>query len=260
MMIRKDVALAYKDRNDISYYLPEKIMAKIPVVILSPGYGGTKELEGTDYALCKELTKLSIAFVAFSPFSFGETKGDDKDFSYGRWSDNLEDVCRWVMQQEWADVNRIGCYAVSSGTTAAIRYAQRSNDLKFIVSVATSLSLHVGMNDSPILKYLRIKLANSDEKFPDYFGKKVSETFYVDSIIGNPIFKIGDIKCPVFYLQGKKDNIWRRTDALIGYEIMKENGQQTKYVEIENGDHLLYETPDDCIKETVNWLKEIQII
>ena len=248
------------DRNEISVYLPDPAAGRMPVIIFSPGFGGTREIGGSALKLCEEATKAGMAFVSFSPFSFGATEGADSDFTYGRWSSNLEEILAWVRGQPWADAGRIGCFAISSGTTAAIRYAQRSDDLRFVISVATSLSIHVGMNDSPHRRFLTEALARGSEEVPMYFGKKVGRAFYIDAELHAPIFDMPKTRCPVFFLQGAEDNLWRRSDAWMGWQAMLRAGLPVKYLEVAGGDHGLDARADLCARESLGWLREIKIL
>jgi dipeptidyl aminopeptidase/acylaminoacyl peptidase len=260
-MHKTDTRLPFADRNDMSIWLPDTVEGPLPVIIYSPGFGAGKEIEpGPVLDLCRAAVRASMAFLTFTPYGWPETGGADSEFTYGRWSSNIEDIYRWVSEQKWADSDRVGCFAVSSGTTAAIRYAQRSNDLKFVISVATCLSLHVGMGDSPVRRAMQDLLEDQTGEIPEYFGKKVAAKFYTDSVCNAPIFRMEQTKCPIFFLQGTKDNIWRRSDAWLGFEALKRCGLPAKYKEVVNGDHGLSEHAAECVSECMNWLNEIGIV
>lgn len=260
-MPKIDLRLSFGDRNDMSIWRPNVHDERVPVIIYSPGYGGGKDLgAGIASELCTAAVAASIAFVSFTPFGWPETGGEDADFTYGRWSKNIEDIFHWLREQDWADAGRIGTFGVSSGTTTAIRYAQRSQDLKFVISVATCLSVHVGMSDSPVRRCMQELLVDKTGVIPEYFGKKVTDKFYIDSVCNAPIFRMNQTKCPIFFLQGTKDNIWRRSDAWLGHEELKRAGLPTKYKEIIDGDHNLSEHMSEGVAETMQWLHEIGIV
>lgn len=260
-MLKLDLRLPFGDRNDLSVWRPETPGGRLPVIIYSPGFGGTKDLgQGMAAALCAAAVAESMAFVSFTPYSWPATGGKDAEFTYGRWSKNLEDIVRWLVRQPWADPDRVGCLAISSGTTTALRYAQRSADLKFVISIATCLSIHVGMNDSPVRRAMEALLVENSRKVPDYFGKKVTKKFYIDSLCNAPVFRMNQTKCPVFFLQGAKDNLWRRSDAWIGHETLKRACLPTKYLEIAGGDHGLSEGARKGTAESLKWLRELGIL
>jgi dipeptidyl aminopeptidase/acylaminoacyl peptidase len=260
-MRKSDLRLPFGDRNDISVWRPNVCDGRVPVIIYSPGYGGGKDLGvGIAFELCSAAVSASMAFVSFTPFGWPETGGEDSEFTYGRWSQNIEDIYHWLCQQSWADPARVGCFAISSGTTTAIRYAQRSSDLKFVISIATCLTIHVGMSDSPVRRSMQELLVEKTGVIPEYFGKKVTGKFYIDSICNAPVFGMNQTKCPIFFLQGTKDNIWRRSDAWIGHEALKRAELPTKYKEIVDGDHSLSEHMREGVTESMNWLREIGIL
>jgi len=248
------------DRVDLCVYRADREEGRSPVIIFSPGFGGTKEIGGSALKVCEEATGAGMVFISFSPFSFGATEGADGDFTYGRWSTNIEEILRWVRAQPWADPGRIGCFAISSGTTAAIRYAQRSDDLRFVISVATCISIHVGMSDSPHRRFLSEALARGSDEVPPYFGKTVGRAFYVDAETGAPVFDMPKTRCPVFFLQGADDNPWRRSDAWMGWQVMLHAGLPVKYKEVPGGDHGLDNRADLCAEEILGWLREIGIL
>jgi len=260
-MIKVDLRLPFGDHNDLSIWRPKEQAGRLPVIIYSPGFSGGKDLgTGLAFELCAAAVAASMAFVSFTPFGWPETGGADADFTYGRWSQNIEDIFHWLSEQSWVDAARVGCVAFSSGTTTAIRYAQRSPDLKYVISVATCLSVHVGMNDSPVRRGMQELLVEKTGVIPDYFGKKVSEKFYIDSICNAPVFRMAETKCPVFFLQGTKDNLWRRSDAWIGHEALLRAGLPTKYVEVVGGDHGLSEHTAQGVAESMQWLRELGMV
>src|SRR6266581_8118431 len=46
-MTRQDTSIPTGDRNEISIFRPEPLAPHLPVIVLSPGFGGTRELEGS---------------------------------------------------------------------------------------------------------------------------------------------------------------------------------------------------------------------
>lgn len=193
--------------------------------------------------------------VAFDFFGCGETGGNYSQMTYGRWHANLAEVFAWGVAQPWADPARIGTWGISSGTTAALRHAIATPACAFVISTATCLGAFIGMPNPPG----RILVEHLDElasgKTTDLFGTQFPLEFYRDFLGNAPVYDLRSIKCPVFFLQGAVDNVWRRTDSWLGYQLLKAKG--AKYLEMENGDHGLDTVADAAAKEAFAWLQEI---
>ena len=209
----------------------------------------------------KSLIKNNIAFVAFDNFGCGETGGNYSDMTYGLWAKCTEDVFDWVANKNFSDKSKIGFFSISSGTTAALRFTQNSNKPAFVISIATAITSHIGMsNGGPV----KLMLDNLDDLLSggtaEFFGTQFPLDFYLDELKNLVVYEMDKIKCPVFFLQGANDNVWRNTDAKLGYELMKQNNQLCKYYVIDDAGHGLDEKPVECTQQCIEWLKEIRIV
>jgi pimeloyl-ACP methyl ester carboxylesterase len=91
----------------------------------------------------------------------------------------------------------------------------------------------------------------------ELFGVAFGIDFYIDTISNAPIYTIKDIKCPVLFLQGLKDNPYRCADAKMAYDIMKEKGLSATYIELPDGNHGLDNVSDEAIGHTFNWISSV---
>jgi pimeloyl-ACP methyl ester carboxylesterase len=248
------------DHNVGTVYLPDSVKRNSPVVIYCHGWGSNRSLYPSTQRLCTALRESSASMVTFDFYGCGETGGNYNRMSYGRWMSNLADVSEWVTGQDWADRQKIGCFSVSSGTTAALRFAEISREVAFVVSVATCLGLFINMPNSPARILVDRLQSLTDGGTAEVFGTHFDLDFFKDFIGNAPVYNLQDISCPVFFLQGAADNPWRRSDAWVGYLVMQKNGQTVKYLEIEGGDHGLDNVPERCTQEVVTWLKEMRFI
>src|SRR4029077_3834859 len=130
-MNKYDFKLGQGDNNFGTVYQPDSFEKKLPVVIYCHGWGGNRTLGLSTQSLCSALIDSSAAMVAFDFFGCGDTGGNYNQMTYGRWASNLQDVFGWVSQQAWADKQKIGCFSISSGTTAALRFAENSAEVAF---------------------------------------------------------------------------------------------------------------------------------
>lgn len=185
----------------------------------------------------------------------------NREMTYKRWKENLGNILTWLHHQPWVNKNKIGCFAISSGTTAALRLAQEDQRLSFIISVATCISTNIGMGDGGPCKQLVDHLESlCNWKAVQLFGIEFGIDFYLDTIGNAPIYKMQDIKCPVYFLQGGLHNLYRRSDARLGYELMRMHNLPSYYNEISTGDHCFDLEPEECAKKSMGWLYKIGIV
>lgn len=248
------------DKNTGTVYLPNESAKKLPVIIYCHGLGSDRQLNPSTKALFDKVLS-GAAIVTFDFYGGGETGGDFRQMTYTRWKNNLADILDWVYEQNWANKNKIGCFAFSSGTTAALRLAQEDNRLSFVISIATCISTNIGMGKGGPCKLLVDNLEGLlTGNTVEIFGVDYGIDYYIDTISNAPIYNMSKIKCPVYFLQGGSDNIYRRTDAKIGYELMQKNNLLSSYHEITNGNHELDNYPGECADKAINWLCEVGIL
>ncbi len=252
------------DRNTGTAYLPDNTTDRLPVVIYCHGWGvgGSTILPPVVASLGRLLESRPAVLVTFDFFGCGQTGGNYSQMTYGRWHANLTEVYAWVAAQPWADPARIGTFGISSGTTAALRHAIATPACAFVISTATCLGAFIGMPNPPG----RILAEHLDElaagKTAELFGTPFGREFFHDFLTKAPVYGLRALSdssekiiCPVFFLQGAADNVWRRTDSWLGYQLLKAKG--AKYLEMENGDHGLDTVADAAAQEAFAWLQSI---
>ena len=256
-MFTYDFKLPTGDFNVGTVYLPRENIVNIPIIIYCHGWGGKRQLWTPTQALCDNAMNEGIALVTFDFFGCGETGGDYRDMTYSRWKNNLSEIVSWVETQPFADKTKIGCYAFSSGSTAALRMAAEDQRLAFIISVGTCISTHYGMGSGGPAKLL----ADNMEKLlsdgtANIFGVDFGIDFFTDSISNAPIHTMHKISCPVLFLQGTADNTFRCADAKMGYDLTIQNRSNTKtaYMPLDGGEHELDNIAEEAMKYAFNWL------
>jgi len=250
-----DFLLANDDETKGTVYLPGAHAANLPVVIYCHGWGGNRSLSAPVSLLCEKALASGIAFVTFDFFGCGETGGDYRLMTYRRWAENLSNVMDWCVTQPFANPHKTGCYAFSSGSTAALRLAARDNRIAFLISVGTCISAHIGMNNGGPGKTLAehgAALLAGDTR--PLFGVDFGIDFYADTVANAPIYTIGDVQCPVLFLQGLQDNPYRCADAQMAYQLMTHVGLPATLIELEQGNHALNNTADEAVRHVMDWL------
>jgi pimeloyl-ACP methyl ester carboxylesterase len=249
------------DQNVGTVYLPDSNCTGMPTIIYCHGWGDSRWLNPSTKALLEKALENNMAFVTFDNYGCGETGGDYSMMTYKRWAKCTEDVFDWVAEQNFSDDTRIGCFSISSGTTAAIRFAQNTEKPAFVISVATAISTHIGMGAGGPCKVMMENLETLlSGGTAELFGVQFYMEFFRDEIKNAAIYSMDKIKCPVFFLQGANDNQWRIADAKFGYNLMLNSGKNTKHFEVEGGDHSLNERPEICAEKSIQWIRDLKII
>jgi pimeloyl-ACP methyl ester carboxylesterase len=243
------------DQNVGTVYLPNDNSKNIPVVIYCHGWGGNRNLWHPTEKLCEMAINNNIAIVTFDFYGCGETGGDYSKMTYSRWKNNLSDIVSWVSSQPFADKSKIGCYAFSSGSTAALRFASEDSRLAFIISVGTCISAHIGMGGGGPAKLLADNfeslLSGGTTKI---FGIDFVIEFFTDTVSKAPIHTLLQIKCPVLFLQGTADNTFRIADAKMAYQLMMYENLPVTHIEITDGKHELDNVANEAMQIVFHWL------
>lgn len=259
-MIKKVFRLNYGDKNLCRLYLPYKNAKNIPVIIYCHGWscrlsGGGNCSFGASRAVRDLAIANNMAFLSFDQFGEWRTWGNNRYFSHARWGENLNDVYRYVIDSGLTTADKIGCFGISSGTTAAFRMEQKYQKLAFIVSVATCISNNIINVGGPKQFYLDNKEHLDNGKLVKYCHKKISKIFFDDDKENLCIENMDKVKCPIFFLQGGSDNKSRQQDALDGYNILKEMNKATDYFLVEDGMHGLENKAEICAEKTIEFIK-----
>ena len=255
-MVTYDFKLPGGDFNDGTVYLPAETATDVPVIIYCHGWGGSRRLWKPTQILCDRTVKEGIALVTFDFYGCGETGGDFSQMTYNRWKNNLSEVISWVQSQHFSNKEKIGCYAFSSGSTAALRAAQEDDRLAFIISVGTCISAHIGMGSGGPAKLLADNLRGLlSGGTANIFGVDFGIDFYIDTVSGAPIHAMNKIQCPVLFLQGTADNAFRCADAKTAYDLMlRNNPDLPTYIPLEGGTHELDNMAEEAINIVFEWL------
>ncbi|MDE6758969.1 MAG: hypothetical protein K2J89_06830 [Clostridia bacterium] len=260
-MYKKFFRLDSGDKNFCRLYLPHKDAKNIPVIIYCHGWtkpilGGGRIIGGAPKQVRNAAIKNGMAFISFDQFGEYRTWGDNRYFTHERWGEGVNNVFEYIVESGLSRQGLIGCFGISSGTTAAFRMEQKYGKLAFIVSVATAISNNIINPGGPRQFYLDHKDILDNGGLVKYCNKKLSKLFFEDDDKNLCIEHMDKVKCPTYFLQGEKDNDRRKKDALDGYEILKSNGVPTEYMLVEGGGHGLNERAKLCAEKTIEFVKK----
>lgn len=242
----------------LQYIYPEKAKRKLPVMIFCAGWKGampSKEKMMESYE-----NDLDIVYVTFDYYATGNSAGTWSEMTYGKWAKSIKYVYDYIKSLPFVDNAKIGLRGESSGMTAAFRFAIDYENPAFIISTATAIGLYIGMPNPPPKRF--VEAAMNDpfvEKITVMKNDEMNRAFCEDFMLNAPIYNLKKVKCPVFFLQGGADNISRRSDAWTGYQILRQNGNVVKYVEIENGNHGLSNIGNK-MSYVYEWVREIGVL
>ena len=253
------------DRNVGTIHLPDDLSKPLPVLVVCiPGPGNAEPTAFTQ-SLRRRGTAAGMAVVTFDLHGWGDTGGDPNEGSYGRWAANLADVCTYISSHQWADAHRVGALGVSAGSTAVLRCAIETRKLAFGISVATYIghfTLPVGPakmlvdNLDTLASGRKIEVKGSSGATIYHVGLD----YFLDAIGGAPVYRLHELTCPIFFLQGGADNAFRRSDARLGYDLLRSDGLPAKYLEIERGDHVLANVAAEATTAVLEWLREVEFL
>ena len=255
--------LASGDKNVGEVYLPNEPVGKLPVFIRCHGGGNGCDswLNDAGVAMRDRALAENMAFVTFDCFAAGKTGGDYGKMTYARWVQNLSDVIDWVAAQDFADPERICMIGYSCGSTVALRAAAQDSRIKAVCSIATCATVHIGMwGQGGAAKCFVDNLdALQAGKRVALFGVEFEQAFFIDDISNAPVHALLEEKvtCPVLFLQGLKDNVFRCSDARLAYDIMQRAGLPGKLIEYPEGGHGLSEVAEQVTNDLFSWLSEI---
>ncbi len=214
-------------------------------MVVCHGWGGNRRLWRLPEKIKNKVIKRGMAVFSIDMYGCGDSKGDYKDMTYALWSRDVAAAVRYV--REKYDINKVGVFGFSSGSTAAFRCAVETGEPDFIISVATCVTPDIGMSEGG--PYVDIPAGENTRLF---MGKNVGREFFVDCINNSPGKKLCEIDAPVLILQGDGDNAYRIADA----EFAAEKINNSLLIKYDGGTHSLDNHATAAANDAVFWLQQ----
>lgn len=228
----KLITFTARDKTEIEGYLtlPQKGEAPFPTVIFPHGGPGARNYGGFDYWTAyfnsKGYAVLRPNFRGSSGYgySFGEAQMQNWGMSM---QDDIVDGTQWMIDQGYADKNKMCIVGASYGGYAALAATVKSPDLyKCAVSFA-------GVTDLDRVVYrqrafLQGKLAD------EQLGKERD-----DRERRSPINYVENIKTPILLVHGEEDRVVHVEQSRFMADELEDEDKTVRYVELPLGDHYL---------------------
>jgi len=240
-------------KNDISETLvgietqPTGDKDKFPTVTLVHGFGATKEESGMFDELAKHLADNGILSYRFDFSGRGESGGNYMDTSLSKQRDDLKSILEFVRSRPLVDTSHLGIVGQSFGTPTSITLHPDIKSLVLMGSFGHAKEVMKnlfgeGYNPSGIST--RVK---TDGKIV-----RLNPVFWKDFENHNVLKSIKQIRCPILFIHGSKDDIVPISEMEALYAAANEPKEK---VIIKDADHGLEPKRGEMYRIVVNWFK-----
>ncbi len=225
--------------------LPEQNKNRYPTVVLVHGFGVDKNEDGMFTALAEVLAKTSILSYRFDLSGSGESEGEYIDTSLTKQRDDLKVILEFVKSRPKVDKSHIGILGQSFGTPTSITL---NPDIRSLVLMGSF------GNVKEIMKTLFAEGYNpsgvSTRVKTDGQIVKLNPTFWKEFSNHNIFNSIKQIKYPILFIHGQKDDI---VPVLEMEALFKAANEPKEKVIIAGADHGLEPKRKEMYKVVSDW-------
>ena len=228
--------------------------------VVQHGWGGNKE-KPTVQAMKKGFLESGFQTFNFDATNtFGESDGDYEKSTLGLHWEDLEDVVKWVQEQEWF-VGPLALTGHSKGGYAVARYAEEyPEEVSYLVPVAPvvsgKLSLKAMQEREPdvLEKWREDGVIETRSEKSEVVKRK--HWFQMEERLKHDLLPAANrIIMPVLLIVGSKDgHCFEQTEIL--FDNLPEGNKELKI--IEGAPHSYYEKSeqDECTDAIKDWLNK----
>lgn len=226
---------------------------KTPVVILLHGFA-SRGRNRTNLPIVEKLNEEGISTICVDLSGHGESEGNISETSVIKAQKEIELVFNWTLNQKWVDINKISILGNSFSGNALILFASKNNKIKSIVL------------KSPVTDYYAVRLNQlGKEKMEEWQkngkikinDKVISNYSFIKDLNGIDTYKeISKIACPVYVVQGDKDEVIPISHTKRLQEALNQNKDQI--IIIKGADHGYSNSNhfDKMIEEIVRFIEK----
>jgi fermentation-respiration switch protein FrsA (DUF1100 family) len=227
--------------------LPEK-GGKFPVVVMAHGFAYFKEEDGIFVEVGKRLAEIGTASYRFDFSGCGESEGDYSKTTLSKLRDDLNTILEYVKQRQTTDVEKIGIFAQSFGTTTTIALSPKIKSVILMGSFMNGheiLRRHFGSGYNPN--------GISTRTHDDGRITKMEPSFWKDFEKHNMKELLKNMHASLLLIHGSKDDIVALSSMEKIYEVA--NAPKEKVI-IQGADHGLEPKREEMYKVVVDWFKK----
>ncbi|MBU8934278.1 MAG: alpha/beta fold hydrolase [candidate division Zixibacteria bacterium] len=142
---REDVSFQVKGTSVSAWlYLPGKLSAPVPCIIMGHGFGGIKDMLLEQYAI--RYQKAGYVVLTFDYRHFGESEGQPRQLFLIRYQlEDHEEAIKYARSRKEVDPARIALWGTSGGGGYGIVIAAKDKDIACVVSHCAGLDHKASM-------------------------------------------------------------------------------------------------------------------
>lgn len=136
---RKDVSFNVEGTKVSAWlYLPKDLSAPVPCIVMSHGFGGTKDMILEFYAL--RFQRAGMAVLAYDYRYFGQSSGQPRQmFSIPSQLEDCREAISYVRRLEEIDPDRIGLWGTSAGGGYGLAIAAEDKQIACVCAQCAAL-------------------------------------------------------------------------------------------------------------------------
>jgi fermentation-respiration switch protein FrsA (DUF1100 family) len=294
-----------ESRTDVSFkvdgipinawlYLPENLSAPVPCVVMSHGFGGTKDMALETYAV--RYQEAGLAILTYDYRHFGASKGEPRQlFSSSQQVDDLRAAINYVRGRKEIDPNKIALWGTSAAGGYGLVIAAQDKKIACIIGQCPALDSHadseMAIEREGIGFFIRLFVHAQRDKGRSRFGlsphtipivgkpgtlamlaapgaldgyAKLASPGFKNRICArvlletgghNPIDHAKDVQCPVLLQICEKDNLVSMSSVLNTARILG-NYAEVKQYPIGHFDIYVGDNFEKAIGEQIAFLKK----
>lgn len=171
---REDVSFrVHEDMASGWFYLPNNVLQSVPCIVMSHGFGGTKDAVLEKYAL--RFREAGYAVLTYDYRHYGDSEGQPRQIlSVREQLDDLREAIKYVRGRQEVDPEKIILWGTSAGANYGIVIAGENESITGVIAQCGAYDhkedSRVGMERDGFLFYLKLFIHGQRDKGRSRFG------------------------------------------------------------------------------------------
>ncbi|NOQ56183.1 MAG: hypothetical protein GQ477_05260 [Nanohaloarchaea archaeon] len=232
--------------------VPDIKKDKYPAVILVHGFGVTKHEYGLFDILSKTLASSGFLVYRFDFSGCGESEGDYLNTTLTKQKDELSIILDFVRSESDVDSSKVFIVSQSFGTSVTVALNPEVKAIVFMGSISDPKKILSKIFEVSGDGYDPVGVSQMTRS--DGSVTRIDPKFWKDLVNYDLPSLIRDIKCPVLFLNGSKDDKVpvSETDPY----LLNVGGAKERMI-VGGGNHNLYPKREQVAKLIYEWFKRI---